>query len=1034
MLIQIVQGGLSLLFSTTGKSAGMASGAFAVILMTVTVCQAEHRLEIHRSGTTGRVTSVTAGDGGAIPMAVKAGQGQVRAVDFFEEYGSLFGVFDTQKQLKTLTKRTDSIGQIHTSFQQMHDGVPVFTAVLKVHQALDGWIVAVNGHTHFVPEDLATIPSLDADEAAIIAVAQVDAEAPTVSSSRLVVVDPGWYGDPTMGPRLAYELVIAGDSSGVLETVFVDAQRGTVLDQWSLIHFDRERRVYDGQGAAELPGVPARSEGEPPLEPAGDAVIDDVNQAYDYMGDVYAFFRHAFARDSIDDLGLPLISTVNSTAVGDLCPTAFFTSELRQVVFCLGRTPDDVVAHEFTHGLTLFTAGLISQNQTGSLSEHFSFVFGETIDLYNSGSETAGQTLGPPPWSSHASGTGIDEPNNKRTRCSALPDYVDGVRWLYNEDRVQNEGAIFDFWDPTCFSDPDRAMSPLQLCATSNRGGTHQGAGIPNHAFALVTDGGSFNGRDVEGIGLMKSSAIWYRALTTYLTPGADFNDAFWALNRAASDLVGAVLNDPRTGEPSADMIDESDAFQLNQALLAVGLHLPGRCGQSTDVLDSTPAIGCANRELFLAEGFEQPLNADGGWSTSNTGPLTPYDWLVTDPEEYLPFDHPGRAAFCADLSSQCSAGDETAVHSLVSPVVALPADLSFPVLEFNHFLTSEPIFDGGVVGIRVNDGQWQSIPYSAFYYNPYNQLLFGAEQGNSNPLAGQPSFSGIGGRWGTSLVSLGSLVSPGDTIQVRFDFGKDSCGGRGGWYVDDVQIYDCLATSDCDLNGVPDNHQMAHNGRPDVVIRHESSHSESVVSDADSQPVNVEAERFDLLAAKTIVKVRIWGGYQPSSMSPSDHFTVVFHHRDPDSGLVGETISLQTPRRTAVQRSGFNINRVPEWSIALELSEPVVLPAGSYWVEVYANTSANAASFFWSSAKYIWPIMMPSASAGQAPGVNWTTSGPFHHAIELEANSIGDDCNRNDVLDTCDIDLGFSHDTNHNAVPDECEPPQPRSPSGRTR
>ncbi len=284
------------------------------------------------------------------------------------------------------------------------------------------------------------------------------------------------------------------------------------------------------------------------------------------------------------------------------------------------------------------------------------------------------------------------------------------------------------------------------------------------------------------------------------------------------------------------------------------------------------------------------------------------------------------------------------------------------------------------------------------------------------------------------ALVSLGSLVSPGDTIQVRFDFGKDLCGGRGGWYVDDVQIYDCLAASDCDLNGVPDNHQVAHNGRPDVVIRHESSHGESVVSDADSQPVNVEAERFDLLAAKTIRKVRIWGGYQSPNMSPSDHFTVVFHLRDPDSGLPGETISLQTPRRTAAQRSGFSINGVPEWSIALELSEPMVLPAGSYWVEVYANTPANAASFFWSSAKYIWPIMMPSASAGQAPGVNWTTSGPFHHAIELEADSIGNDCNRNDVLDTCDIDLGFSDDTNHNAVPDECEPPQPRSPSGRAR
>jgi hypothetical protein len=34
--------------------------------------------------------------------------------------------------------------------------------------------------------------------------------------------------------------------------------------------------------------------------------------------------------------------------------------------------------------------------------------------------------------------------------------------------------------------------------------------------------------------------------------------------------------------------------------------------------------------------------------------------------------------------------------------------------------------------------------------------------------------------------------VNPGDTIRLRFDFGRDGCGGIDGWYVDDVKVRAC--------------------------------------------------------------------------------------------------------------------------------------------------------------------------------------------------------------------------------------------------
>ena len=31
-----------------------------------------------------------------------------------------------------------------------------------------------------------------------------------------------------------------------------------------------------------------------------------------------------------------------------------------------------------------------------------------------------------------------------------------------------------------------------------------------------------------------------------------------------------------------------------------------------------------------------------------------------------------------------------------------------------------------------------------------------------------------------------------GDTIQIRFDIGRDGCGGIDGWYVDNVKVVVC--------------------------------------------------------------------------------------------------------------------------------------------------------------------------------------------------------------------------------------------------
>ena len=49
-----------------------------------------------------------------------------------------------------------------------------------------------------------------------------------------------------------------------------------------------------------------------------------------------------------------------------------------------------------------------------------------------------------------------------------------------------------------------------------------------------------------------------------------------------------------------------------------------------------------------------------------------------------------------------------------------------------------------------------------------------------------------------TSQVDLAAAgVEPGDTVQFRFDIGRDGCGGIDGWYVDNVQVVDCKLVSE---------------------------------------------------------------------------------------------------------------------------------------------------------------------------------------------------------------------------------------------
>jgi Zn-dependent metalloprotease len=81
----------------------------------------------------------------------------------------------------------------------------------------------------------------------------------------------------------------------------------------------------------------------------------------------------------------------------------------------------------------------------------------------------------------------------------------------------------------------------------------HYSSGIGNHFFYLLAEGSgpksinnvphssaTCNGSTVTGIGRTQAAAIWYRALTVYMTSSTNYAGARTATLNAASDLYGS--------------------------------------------------------------------------------------------------------------------------------------------------------------------------------------------------------------------------------------------------------------------------------------------------------------------------------------------------------------------------------------------------------------------------------------------------------------------------------------------------------------
>ena len=264
------------------------------------------------------------------------------------------------------------------------------------------------------------------------------------------------------------------------------------------------RTVYDAQNAQNLPGKLVRGEGD---SPTGDIAV---NEAYDSAGKTYEFYETVYSRNSVDNRGLRLDSSVH---YGQQYDNAFWDGQ--QMIYGDGdgelfnrfTISLDVIGHELTHGVTQFTAGLEYSGQSGALNESMSDVFGSMVKQW-----ALNQTVDQADW---LIGQGLLAPG------------VQGVALRSMKD----PGSAYN--DPQLGKDPQPKYMRDYLKTNQDNGGVHINSGIPNYAFYLAAAAIGGNSWD-------KTGRIWYETLTKRLTPTSDFQAAADGTASAAGDLYGA--------------------------------------------------------------------------------------------------------------------------------------------------------------------------------------------------------------------------------------------------------------------------------------------------------------------------------------------------------------------------------------------------------------------------------------------------------------------------------------------------------------
>ncbi len=520
-----------------GLSVGLLSGIITTGSLAAPTDSSHFQMN-KKAGTPEFVSGLLSSPSGKQPDTI--------VLSFLEKNKATFKLSDkkSNEQFKVFSVDKDDLGNTVVRIQQTYQNVPVWgstqSAVVKdngILQALSGSVIA------------------DLDKKMASSKKNINAKkALSIAKKDLAL-------DPTLEKEAKPDLVVYtdGDSASFAYFVnlnflapspgnwnyFIDAKTGKILNKYNDMHeVNGTNQVGTGKGVLGdskplnttlssgkyylqdntkgngiytynmnnrtffpqffLPGT-LWSDSDNVLNATYDAPAVD---AHYFAGVTYDFYKDHFNRNSYDNQGASLVSSVHYSNGYN---NAFWNGS--QMVYGDGDGTTfaplsggiDVVAHELTHAVTDSTSDLVYQNESGALNEAISDIFGTLVE-YENGSN---------------------------------PDFEIGED-IYTPGTSGD--ALRSMSNPEKYGDPDHYSK--RYTGTSDNGGVHTNSGIINKQAYLLSEGGTHYGVTVPGIGREKLGDIYYRMNTVYLTASSTFSQARAAAVQSATDLYGSTSSE----------------------------------------------------------------------------------------------------------------------------------------------------------------------------------------------------------------------------------------------------------------------------------------------------------------------------------------------------------------------------------------------------------------------------------------------------------------------------------------------------------
>lgn len=468
-----------------------------------------------------------------------------------------------QDELVKIDKKIDQLGISHTHFQQYHEDIPVEGGNWYLHQKEDGTTFS-NGHlvsnlqapylTIFSAENAleVALSYFNAEQYAwenedmnkLLKQQTKDEQATYYPQAKLVWMSPDFSQDGIVY-KLAYRLDIFSVQPERREIVYVDAIDGRILQTINQIcHFNHLEESTLATGYATYLEDPVSFQTEivengyilQDLTRGNGIFINNCNNSHSStcnehtffnpttnwldeedkdgiavlwgLENTYDYFLNEHNYNSYDGNGISITANVNTNG-----PQASWSGSL----FVFGNGDNslnlssfvslDIVAHEYAHAVTNYTANLSYSNinESKTLHEGISDIWGCVIE-HNAHPEGNDWIMGQDITLSGAGVRNVAHPEQLNQ-----PNTYQGNHWRTTGLKAHHNSLVISHW--------------FYLL-------TEGAMGINDHHFEY----------EVAAIGIEAAAQIVFRTLVSgYLTPNAGFVDFRSATEQAAIDLFGAA-------------------------------------------------------------------------------------------------------------------------------------------------------------------------------------------------------------------------------------------------------------------------------------------------------------------------------------------------------------------------------------------------------------------------------------------------------------------------------------------------------------